>query len=117
MEWYKLLTPHLKEIAYKANTEMAWKREDALKIVSILERNAYHVFGVDVWIATNPGPTIPTPYVYDWAEGDSSSDRVAKSAAGFIAAFQWHPYDTVYSSTEPYFNIWAERADSELRNR
>jgi hypothetical protein len=107
MDWYDLLAPDLRAAAYKANNELAWARHDALRVVSILERHSYDVIGVDVWLPTEPGPTIPTPYVYDWAKSDASSDRVAKSAAGFIASFEWDPNDAAYYSAEPFFNILA----------
>jgi hypothetical protein len=108
MDWYGLLTLALMEAAYKAeNGEMAWSREDALAVASILQRNGYEIFGVDVWIPTTPGPT---PYLHDWSRDRSSSGEVAISAPQFIATFKWDPSHGELRLTEPFFNIWAERA-------
>lgn len=108
MKWYQFLTPYLRQVAYKANDEMAWGRHDAISVVSILEQNGYEVIGVDVWLPTSPGPT---PYLHDWTKTDSWSDRVAKSARGFIAAFEWE------RSAEPVFNIVAIPKDDNTTGR
>jgi hypothetical protein len=105
MEWYKLLPRDLIGLAYKANDEMAWGREDALKVVSILERSSYDILGVDVWLPTKPGPT---PWLRDWSKSDSQSDRGAKSAGEFIASFDWNSLDANLRFEEPLFNIVAE---------
>lgn len=83
---------------------MAWPRADAIKVLNILHESGFVVLGVDVWIATNPGPTIPTPYIYDWQLGpDQASVGGAASALEFVQDFQWDHRDQSHGGREPYF--------------
>jgi hypothetical protein len=105
MEWYSELSKDLVDVAYKAGNEMAWSRQDAIRVIEILEAAGYVILGVDVWLPTRPGPTIPTPYVYDWsAESRGSSPGYPNSAAEFIKSFVWDPTDKS-RGREPYFNL------------
>jgi hypothetical protein len=109
-QWYQLLPESLRKSAYTAAHERAWRRQDALKVVDILSTNGYVVLGVDIWLATDPGPTIPTPFVYDWSlESALQSGKCPKSAAEFIRTFEWDSADVSHEGREPYFNILAER--------
>lgn len=73
----------------------------------------FRVIGVDVWLPTTPGPTIPTPYVYDW---NLSSDRVTpeypRTAVDFIQTFEWSEDDTSHRGLEPYFNLTVAMIDA-----
>jgi hypothetical protein len=112
-EWEHLLPEDLRKAAYKAGLESAWCRQDALRIVDILSSNGYLILGIDIWIPTDPGPTIPTPFVYDWsAEAASRTSRYPNSAAEFIRTFEWDPSDKSHRGMEPYFNVLAERLHS-----
>jgi hypothetical protein len=105
MEWYDLLTPALREAAYKAaNGEMAWPREHALSVISILERNGYEILGIDTWLPTIPRPT---PLIRDW---DPDRENVAISPTSFVETFDLHPSEIASRGQEPCFNIWAKRA-------
>src|SRR4051812_37133219 len=107
MEWYDRLPRDLCERAYKTAelddcpSEWAWNRPDALRVIEILSNNGYVVDGVEIWLATSPGPTIPTPFVYDWHLGRANrpSSRYPKTAVEFVGTFQWDPTDT---SHEPW---------------
>jgi len=113
MEWENLLPDDLREAAYKAGSESAWSKRNALRVVEILSADGYVILGVDIWLATKPGPTIPTPFVYDWSlRADLPSQEYPKSAAEFIQTFEWDPTDTSHNGREPYFNILAQRRDS-----
>jgi hypothetical protein len=105
MKWYKILSPDLTRVAYKANEEMAWARHDARRVYTALQRNGYDILGVDVWLPTKPGPT---PCLRDWWKGDSQSDRIAKSAGEFIASFDWSTSDANFRFEEPFFNLVAK---------
>jgi len=113
MEWSDLLPHDLQRAAYRADGEMAWSRGDAIRVVEILNANSYVVLGVDIWLATEPGPTIPTPFVYDWdLTVDRPSNEQPKTADEFIRSFQWEAADNTHQGMEPFFNITAQRRDS-----
>lgn len=109
MEWYKLLPNDLYGIAYRSlNEELAWPREQALRVIHILSSNRYVVTRVDVWIPTSPGPTIPTPFVYDWSlKSVTRNSSLPKSAKDFVSVFAWDSTDESHRGIEPVFNIWA----------
>jgi hypothetical protein len=108
MDWYRLVPEELLNSAYRTNLELAWPRQDAINIIDILENNKYTILGVDVWLATDPGPTIPTPFVYDW---NFDLPRIApgyrSSASDFVRTFEWDPTDKSHAGLPPYFNIVA----------
>ncbi len=97
--WYPLLSRDILDRAYRAGGEMAWDRADALRVVALVESHGYRVIGVEIWLPTRPGPTIPTPFVYDWRESYEIP------AAAFIKTFQWDETDRSHGGTAPYFNI------------
>ena len=113
MEWHRHLTSEILASAYKAGRELAWNKCDTLQVVEILgERNCI-ILGVDIWIPTEGGPTIPTPFVYDWSLSHESSERERLgSAKDFTEAFEWDPADHSHSGREPYFNILAHARKS-----
>jgi hypothetical protein len=113
VEWLSLLPPDLAKAAYCAGDEMAWPRSDAIRVVGLLRANGYIVLGVDVWLPTQPGPTIPTPFVYDWSLNTDGTAKVSdRTAADFIRGFQWSDADESHCGMEPVFNITAKRSDA-----
>src|SRR5262249_1370913 len=113
VKWDTVLPPELWKMAYEAGAEFAWKRKEAIEVLNILSGNGYVVLGVGVWLATRPGPTIPTPFVYDWSlDSAASPNRKQQSATDFVRNFQWDIEDTSNQGKEPYFNITAMRRDS-----
>lgn len=103
MDWYNLLPKELLEETYRAETDPALSQGDAIRVVDLLKENGYVVLGVDVWLSTNPGPTIPTPFVYDWGATRSIPAQYhRKPASAFIRDFQWHPDDKSHGGREPY---------------
>ena len=110
MEWIELLPKDLLASAYRANAEMAWRRQDAIRVIEILRSADYMILGLEVWLPTKPGPTIPTPYIYGWmGTTDISSATHARSAEEYVQTFAWDPEDKSHSAAEPYFNITAAR--------
>jgi hypothetical protein len=109
MEWYRLLPNELYGNAYRSlNDELAWCREQALHVIEILVSKGYVVTKVDVWIPTEPGPTIPTPFVYDWSlKGRHRKDTLPESAKEFVRKFDWDLHDENNVGIDPVFNIWA----------
>src|SRR5215470_5002937 len=113
MRAYWALPESLQIAAYSADGEYAWPREQAIVVVQCLTERDCAVVGVDVWLATEVGPTIPTPVIYGW-EGDSRRppeswtqyvQRVNARAGDYIAAFAWHPQDGKHRLDVPYFNL------------
>jgi hypothetical protein len=109
-EWEYLLPDDLRKTAYRSGGECAWNKADALRVLEILAANGCAVLGVDIWIATAPGPTIPTPFVYDW-----DPERARESSTEFVTAFAWDPRDHSHAGREPYFNILAERMNGVVQ--
>ncbi len=107
-KWYEYLPSDLLAAAYMSGPEMAWSRPDSIRVVDALTKNGCAVIGVDIWLPTLPGPTIPTPFVYDWdvyhTANTASGNALAKQ---FITEFQWDPRDRSHRGAEPYFNITA----------
>jgi hypothetical protein len=115
VNWLSVVPRHLLERAYRARDEYAWCRSDAIEVVEALQRFSFKVIGVDVWLATSPGPTIPTPYVYDWDfrfEGPSMD--YPRNAIDFIRAFEWSERDLAHQGMEPYFNLTVVSAEALL---
>jgi len=113
MRAYWRLPEPLQIAAYCAAAEYAWPREQALLVIQWLTGTGSPVIGVEVWLATEPGPTIPTPLVHTW-ESDSQRrsetraafvQRVNAEAARYVDAFAWHPEDRAHSAEVPYFNL------------
>lgn len=109
--WQALLPEELLRAAYRSGGEYAWKRDDALSVLELLSAGGCIVLGVDVWLPTDPGSTIPTPFVYDWSLETVLPGNQAQSAIDFVRTFKWDRADTSPQGMQPYFNICAARAD------
>jgi hypothetical protein len=110
MDWHKLIPDDLRAAAYESNSECAWNRGDVLRVIDVLSENGYVVLGVDIWLPTDLGPTIPTPFVYDWTlRADALSTEYPKTAKDFIRTFEWDSADNSHQGMQPYFNIVARR--------
>lgn len=102
--------------AYVAGDERAWSREWALQVVDFARRHSIAVLGVEVWLATTPGPTIPEPYIYAWSVSDRLSeepaqrfaDRCATEARTYLSEFAWASDDLANARREPFFNLVLE---------
>jgi hypothetical protein len=113
MSWLRDLPEALRVAAYYADEEAAWPAREAIDVIGWLTALGVLVMGVEVWLPTTPGPTIPTPYVYVWeaeedSAGGSSNDYVARVNAGaaeYILRFAWDPRDKAHLGMEPYFNL------------
>jgi len=111
--WETLLPKQLLAAGYRSKGgEYAWKRDDALAVLDLLSASGYVILGVDIWLPTTPGPTIPTPIVYDWDLERAGTSGESRSAIDFIRTFQWDHADTSTRGMDPYFNICAARSDS-----
>jgi len=101
------------DAAYVAGEEAAWDRSHALLVVDYCADRDLAVSGIEIWLATSPGPTIPTPYIYGWeasrrVPGETWATFVARSnleARHFIATFEWDSADTTHFGSVPYFNL------------
>ena len=113
MRAYWRLPESLQTAAYCAGSEYAWRQDHALLVIQNLTQRRCAVIGIEVWLATEPGPTIPTPFVYAW-EADSYDaaeswslfvERVNNQAASYIENFVWYPDDKKHTAESPYFNL------------
>ena len=112
-DWLAHIPQRLQASAYRAGDELAWPREQAMQIAEVLKSRHFVVIGVDIWLPTIPGPTIPTPSVYDWSlDVDDRSPTHATRAVEFIRDFQWADDDTDHQGLEPYFNLTVMKLDT-----
>jgi hypothetical protein len=113
MSWILKLPESLRIAGYYAGEEAAWPAEEALSVIECLTELGAAACGVEVWIATAPSPTIPTPYVYTWEAEDKDAreawedyvQRVNSAAADYIRGFCWDPKDSGKHGLEPHFNL------------
>ena len=73
---------------------------------------ALGVLGGEIWVPTIPGPTIPSPHIYQWtvelADDERWEDFVHRSAAesqAYVEGFAWADDDRASQGSEPYFNL------------
>jgi hypothetical protein len=80
VSWLSAVPRHLLERAYRARDEYAWSRRDAIDVVEALQSRLFKVIGVEVWLPTKPGPTIPAPYIYVWGTGSENGSADIQAA-------------------------------------
>jgi len=92
--------------------EAAWCRKDALQVIRCATASQVAVFGVEVWLPTMPGPTIPMPFFYSFScepsEGEAWLEFVNRAnnrAAEYVSGFEWDPKDTKHLGQQPFFNL------------
>lgn len=61
MDWYVHLDDKFKAFAYRAGAEIAWNKNDAIEVCTILDMNNYTVLGTDIWITTQGGANNTNP--------------------------------------------------------
>jgi hypothetical protein len=92
--------------------EAAWCKEDVLQVIRWATASKLAVFGVEVWLPTKPGPTIPMPFFYSFdckpSKGETWLEfvnRANKGAIDYVKGFQWDPEDTKHLEKQPFFNL------------
>ena len=103
----------LRDSAYRAeNGEPAWSRDDAIEVIRWALDRGLAVLGGEIWLPTTPGPTIPSPYIYQWTvsmgETETWGEFVRRSAAesyAYVREFAWADEDVLSHPFEPYFNL------------
>ena len=111
MHWFNDLPARLRLSAYRSGVEAAWSRADALEVIAMLKQRGFYILGVDIWLPTIPGPTIPTPFIYDWNEAHVGDyPNIAPTASEFVSSFAWDPTDANRHEC-PYFCITVSKDD------
>jgi hypothetical protein len=100
-EYAEVLPKDLLQRAYNTGAELAWSRQDTVTAISLLMSAGFVVVGVEVWIPTNPGPTMTGR---GWTLSKASSPN---SATEFVNSFQWGGDSKLLGGAEPYFNLTA----------
>lgn len=103
----------LRKSAYYATGEAAWPGQEALRVIARFTDQGIAVLGVEVWLPTRPGPTIPTPFIYTWEAEEKKefetwtefARRVNKQAREYIDKFEWDEADNEHQNLIPYFNF------------
>jgi hypothetical protein len=122
MSFIEKLPNDLRRSAYQVSEEAAWPRNDAIRVIDHLSRLNMFVCRIEIWLATSPGPTIPTPFIYTWEIEDKSNDeelseyikRANNQAKTFITTFNWDDRDTGHQKSIPYFNLEVCHENSDL---
>lgn len=76
-------------------SEFALWRADAIEYLDWCDDHGFTVLGFDVWVATQPGPTVVNGGEF---EGDASACRKAIRAGEFASV-----------AGDPVYNIWVQR--------
>jgi len=110
--WAEQLPGHILAAAYRApdTSELAWNRANAVEALRALRAINVPVVGIEVWLPTIPGPTIPISPYYGLAIENSAStqDFVSHSiglATEFVLQFKWDGADNANKGLEPFFNF------------
>ena len=96
--------------------EAAWSKEDALNVIRWATSSEIAVFGVEVWLPTTPGPTIPMPFVYTFGWEPYKNEtwlafvkRANVGSVEYVDEFEWDPEDVQHHGMEPFFNLTLDR--------
>jgi hypothetical protein len=111
--WY-LIPEEIKQKAFYSINEVAWYREDAIKVLKIIHNNGFGVIGIDIWIPSESKTIIPFPSVYDLDLSNLDrnnkvrfSDESFKIALQFVNTFGKSEEEKKdLHGKEPLFNIW-----------
>lgn len=114
----------LVEQAYVQKDEAAWPKDASLSVISYLSQLGTAVLGGEVWLPTEPGPTIPVPYFYAWDTGSKNDNeswndfvfRANQEAKEYISSFEWAEEDTDHAELLPYFNFTVEEVQPKQVN-
>jgi hypothetical protein len=104
---------HLLAHAYVSeNGEPAWPEYSALQVLSWAAEVGLPLLGVEIWLPTIPGPTIPTPFIYaldlNQFPGEPTGQfqkRTNREAAEYVRSFAWDARDVAHHGNVPYFNF------------
>ena len=106
MRFYDQLPQRLRELAYHAGRDYAWNKQCTIEVIEALTQLGAPIYGIEVWLATTPGPTIPGPFIYHWTAPVGADPHEAnKAAREYVRLFEWDDSDEENKSNEPYFNI------------
>lgn len=112
-DWPAHVPTHLLARAYKAGGEFAWAQDDAIEVAEALGKQRFPVIGVEIWLPTHPGPTIPAPTFYVWSlQSVGNTPGYPASAVDFIRNFKWAEDDLSHQDLKPYFNLTVMSPDT-----
>jgi hypothetical protein len=109
--WFTRLPVSLQATAYRVRGEFAWPKGNAIAVIEILTSFRCRVSGVEVWLPSANGPSIPgPPYYWSASHGADSQfgDDVRTVNAGateFIVNFAPNRDDRLLAEQDPYFNL------------
>ena len=109
--WFRDLHSDRRRQAYIAtNGEPAWPALAALQVIQELTDRSCRVIGIEVWLPTQPGPTVAGPPYY-WEPpreiyGSLTDIRSTNAEAQeYIRGFKLDPADTKSVGHELHFNL------------
>lgn len=111
-KYFEKLPEKLRLSSYMASGEYAWSKQDAILVIDYLDKLDLSICGIEVWLPTDPGPTIPTPFIYTldiepkrnegWSE---FRKRANHETLNYINMFHWDQNDLEHHNLIPYFNF------------
>jgi len=94
------------------NGEPAWPMDNAIKVIDWATKSDIAVFSVEIWLPTDPGPTIPAPIIYAFDLEQEPNEmwqpfvrRANTAAREYIRTFEWDNSDETHKNQTPYFNL------------
>ena len=93
--------------------EPSWPTHDALRVIEWATNCDLAVFGGEVWLPTNPGPTIPMyafssePHMDE--KWNQFVQRANPAAEQFMKNFEWNENDLPCHGFIPYFNLTIDK--------
>jgi hypothetical protein len=116
MSFLDQLPTKLRNAAFRAGDEFAWARGPAIEVIHLLTASCIPIDGIEVWLPTTPGPTIPGPFIYHWPGHNRRSGATLREyvedanakAEEYVSSFRWDERDATYTSEIPLFNLTAE---------
>lgn len=108
-----LIPDELKQRAYfSSGGEAAWSSEDAQAIIDLASESSIGILGLEVWLPTVPGPTIPAPFIYTLSIAPFANEsrqhfveRSIQAAREYVKTFVWDAADQSHHGHVPYFNF------------
>jgi hypothetical protein len=124
MSFFEMIPDRLRRSAYWSRQEAAWPKKDALEVIAFASQFHIAVIGVEIWLPTIPGPTIPIPFIYHWEmnpkmDYQTWSEYVSMSnshAQRVVETFQWDKRDVGHHLSIPFFNFCFLNNSSENGN-
>lgn len=105
-QWTTNLPDELKRTAHSEAGELAWPRDEAIRVIDYLTQEGLRVLGFEVWIPRKNALSIPGYFdngsASEFVGSVQEHNRISTEA---IRKFTWNANHTSVLSEIPYFNL------------